>query len=64
MEDNEKKFIMIMLFYVALTSFLGPYGYYKLFDSTLEGAGNGFVLGSILSLALWYGYGRDMVVNQ
>jgi len=53
-------FVAIMAFYAFLTFILFPYLFYSR-KNTLENAGNGFVAGSILSLALWFMIGRTMV---
>ena len=48
-----------MAFYAVLTYILFPVIAYFLFGKTLEAAGNGFIVGSIVSVVLWkvYGYG-------
>ncbi len=55
------KFIQIMAFYIVLSYVLGPIVFYYAFGETLKSAGNGFVVGSVLSIVLWYGYGSKMV---
>jgi hypothetical protein len=55
------KFIGIMVFYIVLSYLIGPViGYYFL-GKTTKSAGTGFVVGSILSIILWYSYGSKMV---
>ncbi len=55
------KFIGIMVFYIILSYLIGPLiGYYFL-GKTTKSAGTGFVVGSILSIILWYSYGSKMV---
>jgi len=52
---------MIMLFYLLLSYFIGPVvGYYTL-GKTSAAAGNGFVVGSIISIVLWYTVGSKLV---
>ena len=53
-------FVAIMAFYAVLTFLLLPYLFYSR-KNTLESAGNGFVAGSVLSVALWFMVGRTMV---
>ena len=53
-------FVAIMVFYAFLTFLLFPYLFYSR-KNTLESAGNGFVAGSVLSIALWFMVGRSMV---
>jgi hypothetical protein len=54
-------FIYIMLFYAFLSYFLGPIIFYYLGNKSLKNAGYGFVIFSIISIALWFGYGQKMV---
>lgn len=55
------KFMQIMLFYAILACFLMPFIFYFFIHKSDRSAGNGFVLGSILSIMLWYSYGSKMV---
>lgn len=55
------KFIQIMLFYIILSYVVVPLVFYYAFGKNLAKAGDGYVLGSILSIILWYGYGSKMV---
>lgn len=54
-------FTRIMLFYIFLSYLLIPSIFYYMFGKNLISAGNGFVVGSILSIILWYIYGSKMV---
>ena len=54
-------FASIMGFYIILSYVVFPLGFYYLVEKSLESAGNGFVLGSLISVTLWYFYGRKMV---
>ena len=54
-------FLAIMLFYILLSYVLFPLAFYYLMGKTLISAGNGFVVGSGLSIILWYFYGRYMI---
>ena len=55
------KFIQIMVFYILLSFILFPLLSYYFFDNTLESAGNGYVIGSIISLLLWQFYGKYLI---
>lgn len=55
------KFIGIMVFYILLSYIIGPLIGYFFFGKNVKAAGNGFVVGSILSIILWYLYGSKMV---
>ena len=55
------KFIGIMFFYIVLSYIIGPIVGYYFLGKTAKSAGNGFVIGSILSIILWYSYGSKMV---
>lgn len=55
-----KKFAGIMIFYMILTFLIGPViGYYS-FGKTVDGAGMGFVIGSISTILLWQFFGKKM----
>lgn len=54
-------FLAIMAFYVFLSYVLFPMIFYYFMGRTLLSAGNGFALGSIISILLWYSYGYKMV---
>ena len=53
-------FAQIMVFYVFLSYVLGPVIFYYAFGKTLKSAGNGFMVGSVISLLLWHFYGSKM----
>ena len=55
------KFAQIMLFYILLTFFIMPLLFYFFIKKSDASAGNGFVVGSVLSLMLWLSYGSKMV---
>ena len=55
------KFASIMIFYIFLSYIVFPMIFYFMIEKTLVSAGNGFVLGSLISIALWYTVGRKMV---
>ena len=59
--DKTIKFIQIMMFYVLLSFIMFPLLSYYVFDNTLESAGNGYVVGSIISLLLWQFYGKKII---
>ena len=61
MSSSTMTFISIMLFYAGLSSVIGPLIFYYLGNHSLQSAGNGFVLFSLISIALWYTKGRKMV---
>ncbi len=61
MTGKNLKFIQIMMFYVLLSFILFPLLSYYIFDNTLESAGNGYVVGSIISLLLWQFYGKKII---
>jgi hypothetical protein len=58
---NLNKFFVIMFFYIVLSYLIGPVvGYYTLGKSAAA-AGHGFVIGSLISIALWYSVGKKLV---
>ena len=58
---NLTKYTGVMAFYAVLTYILFPVIAYFLFGKTLEAAGNGFIVGSIVSVVLWRSVGMGMV---
>ena len=52
-------FWMIMAFYAILSFFIMPAIRYHFMG--MSGLGNGYVLGTILSLILWFTVGKKMV---
>jgi len=61
MDKKLQTFLGIMAFYILLTYILFPLGFYFLIDKTVLSAGNGYILGSLVSLALWIIVGRNMI---
>lgn len=58
---NLYKFSTIMLFYIILSYVIGPLAGYYLLGKSGAAAGHGFVVGSIVSILLWYSVGSKMV---
>ena len=54
-------FIGIMAFYAVLSCFLFPAAFYYFMGNSLASAGTGFVVGSIISIILWFMFGSKMV---
>ena len=54
-------FTRIMVFYIFLSYLIMPTIFYYSFGKNLMSAGNGFAVGSILSIILWYTYGSKML---
>ena len=61
MKSNVQMYMGIMVFYAFLSYVLFPLGFYYFIDKTLLSAGNGFIVGSIISIILWMTYGKTMV---
>ena len=61
MKFNITKYTGVMAFYAVLTYILFPAIAYFLFGKTLEAAGNGFIVGSVISVILWRMVGMGMV---
>ena len=59
--NKKQTFMNIMLFYIFITYILFPFGFYYGLGKTLTNAGNGFVVGSVVSLALWFAFGKKMI---
>lgn len=60
MNAKTQMFIGIMCFYALLTYVIFPLGFYYLVGKTLANAGNGFVVGGIVSIMLWISVGQKM----
>ena len=61
MDSKLQKFIGIMAFYILLSYILFPLAFYYLVGKSLLNAGNGFIVGSVISIALWLMVGRKML---
>jgi hypothetical protein len=48
-----QQFLSVMFFYIILSYVIMPLAFYYLGDKTLMSAGNGFIVGSLVSVALW-----------
>lgn len=51
----------ILLFYAVVACVVGPLLFYFLWKKSLKTAGDGFVAGSLVSIFLWFMYGKNMV---
>ena len=54
-------FVGIMIFYIVLSYIIFPILFYYLVEKSLNSAGNGFIVGSIISIVLWLGFGKKMI---
>ena len=61
MKANVQTYMGVMAFYIFLSYALFPLGFYHFVDKTLLSAGNGFIVGSIVSIILWMTYGKTLV---
>ena len=61
MDKKLQTFVGIMAFYAFLSCVLGPVAFYYLVDKSLLSAGNGFMVGSVLSIILWNVYGKTLI---
>ena len=61
MSNKFSAFISIMAFYILLSYLAFPMIFFYFVEKSYSSAGNGFVLGSLISIGLWYGYGRTMI---
>ena len=61
MNSNFQTFVGILAFYVAVSYVIFPLGFYYFVEKSIASAGNGFALGSLISIALWYSFGRKMI---
>jgi len=61
MDAKLQTFISIMAFYILLAFVIGPLVFYYFIEKTYKSAGNGFIVGSIISIILWLMVGSKMV---
>lgn len=61
MSTSLNTFVSIMVFYIILSYVVFPLAFYYLVEKSLSSAGNGFILGSAVSVMLWLVYGKKMV---
>jgi hypothetical protein len=61
MDSKLKTFLGIMAFYILLSYFIFPMVFYYLMGKSLASAGNGFIVGSVVSIGLWLTYGKKML---
>lgn len=54
-------FMQVMIFYFVLSFVIGPIIGYYAFSKTAISMGNGWVLGSVASIVLWYAFGQKLV---
>jgi len=60
---NFNAFIGVMVFYALLSYVIMPAAFYFLVQKNLNSAGNGFVLGSLVSVVLWFNF-RSVILNS
>jgi len=61
MDANLQKFVAIMVFYILLSYIIMPIMFYYLIEKSMFMAGHGFVVGSAVSVLLWYTVGSKMI---
>ena len=54
-------FMQIMLFYFFISFIFFPLSFYYLRYKTVESLGQGYVIGSLLSILLWFSVGKYMI---
>lgn len=58
---NNYALLQVMLFYFALSFIICPLIMYYFISQTATSLGNGWVIGSIISIILWYTMGQQLV---
>ena len=61
MTESQQTFIMIMVFYAFLSYILVPGLFFFFVEKSLQSAGKGVIVGSLISVVLWLMYGSKMV---
>ena len=54
-------FVGVMVFYALLSYVVMPVAFYNFFGKNLNSAGNGFVVGSLVSVLLWYTFRSQII---
>jgi hypothetical protein len=54
-------FIAVMAFYAVLSCALMPVAFYYLGNRTLKSAGNGFLVGSVVTVVMWLSFRSQIV---
>jgi hypothetical protein len=60
---NLNMFVGVMVFYALLSYIVFPLAFYFFLEKNLNSAGNGFVLGSLVSVVLWFNF-RSTILNS
>lgn len=61
MEAATQTFIQIMFFYFIIAFLIMPFISYYRNNESLAAAGDGFVIGSLVSIILWLSFGRYLI---
>jgi hypothetical protein len=61
MNSKLQMFIGIMVFYAAIAYVVFPIGFYYLIEKSLTSAGNGFIVGSVVAVILWFVVGKNLI---
>ena len=61
MTPKQTTFVSIMFFYALLSYVLMPGFFFYFVEKSLKSAGNGFILGSLVSIVLWVTVGSKMI---
>ena len=61
MKPASQTFFLIMLFYFIISFLMMPAIYYFINRESLSAAGDGFAVGSLISVVLWLLVGRYMI---
>ena len=55
-------FVGVMVFYAVLSYVVMPLAFYYFLEKNLNSAGNGFVVGSLVSIILWFNF-RSVILK-
>jgi hypothetical protein len=61
MSPKLQMFVGIMAFYALLAYVVFPVGFYYVIEKSLSSAGNGFIVGSVVSVILWLVVGKNLI---
>ena len=61
MNPKLQMFVGIMAFYAVIAYVVFPVGFYYFVEKSLTSAGNGFVVGSVVAVILWFVVGKNLI---
>lgn len=64
MDSDFTLFLQILVFYAILSYGIFPIAGYYMTNKNYDFAGYGMIVGSLISIVLWYMYGKQMIKDK